>query len=351
MTTALSALDLSALSIPSTPSEFALSISATPPSVPSAPAITYNDATIGSFTNTTLEAVPTPPTYTKPTNSVSFTNIVSYIGTKQDLEKAQTEIQHQTTVLNSYNGDIINELNEFNSQMENQKIAVNHIIRQAELTQQMMIDKSKSTTEINIQNEAQAMAGLIANYQAVLSKYSADLNRYQQIVNAEVTAYSTNLQRYNEQLNAIKTSIDKAVQEYRANLELWQTKRQTELSQYTADIQNEQNDFQKELAEYQATVQKAMRQAELDQERLMLSASKTTDLSIQNKAQNLNASIELYKGTLELYSLQINSYSQDVNKAVNKYSNTIQKYLAQIEANDKLIEQCRKEYQQIVSMI
>jgi len=384
MTAVPDALSLSGISIPSAPADFALSISATPPSVPSAPAITYTNAVIGAFDPIVIGPIPTPPTYTKPTNSVSFTNISSYIATKQDLEKAQTEIQHQVTVLNSYNADIINELNKFNSQIENQKLSVQHIIRQAELFNENMLRKSETQSNLNLQDEIQNLNAAIANYQAVLGKYNGDLTRYQQIVNAEVSVYSTNLQKYSQQLDSVRASTDKAVQEYRTNLERWQTQRNTELNQYASDIQNEFNEFTKELKIYESTVQTALKQADLTQDRLreqslkvvelnkfnaqqaiqtalqneqqslvadIQNKAKAAEVDILNKTKTVDVSIEQYKANLELFMSKLNMYASDINKAVQKYSLNIQKYLGAINSTDSIIEQCRKEYQQIVSMI
>lgn len=384
MTIVPDALSLSGISIPSAPADFALSISATPPSVPSAPVITYTNAVIGAFGPIVIDPIPTPPTYTKPTNSVSFTNISSYIATKQDLEKAQTEIQHQSVVLNSYNNDITNELSKFNSLMENQKLTVTRAIKQAEFEQEKFMTQGKAQTDLNIQNELQTTAALIANYQAVLGKYNGDLTRYQQIVNAEVSVYSTNLQKYSQQLDSVRASIDKAVQEYRTNLERWQTQRNTELNQYASDIQNEFNEFTKELKIYESTVQTALKQADLTQDRLreqslkvvelnkfnaqqaiqtalqneqqslvadIQNKAKAAEVDILNKTKAVDVSIEQYKANLELFMSKLNMYASDINKAVQKYSLNIQKYLGAINSTDSIIEQCRKEFQLIISLI
>jgi len=140
-------------------------------------------------------------------------------------------------------------------------------------------------------------------------------------------------------------SVNKEVQQYKTNLDKWITLRQTELNQYQLDIQNELNDFQKEDAEYQSTVKKAIRQSELDQERLMLSANKTTDLNLQNEAQTLNASIALYKDKLEKYLGQLQSYSSEVQNASTKYNLDQQKYTAQINHYNIILQGAKKEFE------
>jgi len=80
---------------------------------------------------------------------------------------------------------------------------------------------------------------------------------------------------------------------------------QPKVSEFNATVNNALNVFTKELEIYRATTQAAIRQAELDQERLMLSANKTTDLSIQNKAQTLSKDISLYKDKLQKLVLSL----------------------------------------------
>ena len=98
------------------------------------------------------------------------------------------------------------------------------------------------------------------------------------------------------------------------------------LDNYSQDIQNELNEFQRELSIYQSTVQNAIRQAELDQERLMATANKTTDLNIQNEAQTLSAAINLYKDTLQKYSEDLGLYNQTVTKEIQEYRANLEKW-------------------------
>lgn len=418
------------VNFPSVPTAFSFSINVVIPTAPNAPAITWSDGTLGTYTATTIAALPTAPTYTKPSTTASFTNTGTYIATNQDLAKAQTEIQHQNAILELYGKDLYNELNEFNAQLEEYKAGVQKVIRQAELDQERILKLANDETNLNLQNAIHAASTSLQNYQLSLNRYLAQIDSYGKVVESEVRAYVTNLDRFridretlltqynldiqnelnefnkelavyqstvqkaiedarlaqqrilqnagdakevniqneiytlneqvqeyqaslglfNEQLTLYAHNINKEVQQYQTNLQKWTITRQTQLQLYSNDIQNELNEFNKELAVYQSIIQKEIEQARLDQERLMLTANKTTDLSIQNKAKDLEKQIANAHALLEKYSLQVNAYGVSTNKAVGKYQSDIQKYLGEVQANTQLIEQVKKEFQMIVGV-
>lgn len=289
------------ISLTAAPSDFSYSISVVFPTPPSAPAYSYTDATLGTYTATTIGALGSAPTYTKPTTTFSVSDATTYIATAEDLEKAQTEISKQRELLNQYVQDINNELNEYNSAVEVYRASLQTAIKQAELDQERLMLSANKTTDLSIQNKAQTLSAGISLYRDSLQLYSEEVDAYAKIVNKELELY-------------------------KVNLEKWINDRQTLLQQYSLDIQNEVNEYQKELAIYQSTVQQAIRQAELDQERLMLSASKTTDLSIQNKAQTLNADISLYKDKLQKFVEQIDLFRAQVDSEIQTYRTNLDKW-------------------------
>ena len=349
MTTAVAALDMSAITLPSAPTDF--SLTATVPTAPTDASYSYTDATLGTYTATSVGAWISVAAYAKPTTTFDITTATTYIGTDEDLEKAQQELSKQSLLLDQYGKDLYNELNEFNTAIEESKSLLTRGIEQAKLDQQRLMMEAEKTTDLSIQNKAKTLEKDIQLYLSKLQNYSTQVNSYQASVNAEVQAYQQLIDKYRESLNAVRIQVEKAVQEYRANLERWQTQRQTELSEYSANMQNELNEFNKENAEYVSTVQKAIRQAELDQERLMLSASKTTDLNLQNAAQTLNAAIELYKTKMEKYLGQINQYGAEVNKVVNEYQIKVQQAQTVTDKYQMLVTQLQNEYKAFLETI
>lgn len=298
----------------------------TAPTTPTAPTIAYVDALIGTYTSTTIGDLGTAPSYTKPTTTFDITNATTYIGTEEDFEKASVEINKQATLLEQYGKDLYNELNEFNKELEIYKSTVQKALEQARLDQERLMIVGRDTTNLNLQNEAQTLQALIKDYELELQKYISDLDAYGRKINTAVQQYAQNLDRYKS--NA-----------------------QTELQAYGLDIQNELNEFNKELAIYQSTVQKAIRQAELDQERLMIVGRETTNLNIQNEVQTLQGAIALAQTKLQKYQGQVGAYGTQVNYAVQKLQSYIQKYLGEVQANTQIIEQLKAEFKQVVSVL
>lgn len=292
------------ISLTAAPSDFSFSIDVVIPTAPADASYSYSDAVLGTYTATTIGSLGTAPAYTKPTTTFSITNATTYIQTNEDLEKGQAELQMQNALLEQFGKDLYNELNEFNKENEIYKSTVQNAIRQAELDQERLMLAANKTTDLSIQNKAQTLNASISVSKDKLQKYAEQLDAYAKIVNKEVTLYKTNLDK-------------------------WVTQRNTELSQYQLDIQNEQNEFIKELEVYKSTVQNAIRQAELDQERLMLNANKTTDLSIQNKAQTVNKDISLYKDKLQKFASQIDLFRSQVESEVQVYRANLEKWQTQ----------------------
>lgn len=312
--------------LPTTPTDFSFSADVVKPTIPSPLSLVWNVPSLGDFTSVTIDAIPTPPIYIKPTTIASFTSATTYIGTDEDAAKANAELQKQGTILDLYGKDLYNELNEFNGEMENQKLAVQKIFEQAKLLQENILAKSAKQTDLNITNAVESVKTNLEAYQANLQRYTSELNAYQQIVNKEVTLYVTNLDK-------------------------WKTDRATLLQQYSVDVQNEVNEFNKENTEYQANIQKAIEQAKLDQERLMLTANKTTDLSIVNRAKQLEADIAEYQSILGKYSNQLNDYQLKVNKSIQEYLGKVQKQALEFQTLDKIIVNLKQEFNDYIGRI
>jgi len=348
LSTVIDDLDTSGINIPNAPADFTLTV--TPPTAPTDANYSYTDAILGTYTATTIGSLGTAPTYIKPTTTFSAANISTYIATDEDLEKAQTEISHQSSLLQLFSADIQNELNEFNKENVEYQATVQKAIEQARLDQERLLTVGKDTTNLNLQNKANALTGQIELYRAKLAKYNAELISYQQEANAQVNSYQQLLGKYAETLNSVKVQVDKAVQQFRANLEKRTLLRNTELQQYSNDIQNELNEFNKENIEYQSSIQKAIHQADLDQQRLIEAARMTTDVNLQNKIQNVKTEIEEYRDTLQKYLADVQSYSSQIQIRVAEYNGNIQRVLSQYQGMEQQLEKIKREYNDIIKI-
>src|SRR5574343_52076 len=381
MTTAIDSLDMSLITVPSAPADFSLvstapstiaafSLVATAPSPPDDASYSYTDATLGTYTATTIASSEVAPTYTKPTTTASFTNANTYIGTDIALAKAQTEINQQLGIIDLYGKDLYNELNEYNCALEVYKVVLVKEIEHAGLEQERLIQTANKTTDLSIQNKAktlkaasqlyisklqkyasqidsfgQSVNAEVNAYKEVLDKYVADLNAFRIKAEAEFQTYQQGLQKYRESVTAFIANYGKSVQQFQGNLAKWQTQRQTELAEYSSGIQNELNEYNSATEVYRGSIQKAIRQAELDQERLLTVGRDTTNLNIQNEIQTLNAAIELYKSKLEKFLRQINLFNAQVNSEVQTYQQKLGKFGGDIQSYVAQIDNARTKYQ------
>jgi len=289
------------ISLSSAPTDFDFTIAVAIPTAPSAPSFTYTDATLGTYTRAEVGSLGTAPTYTKPTTSATFTDLETYIGTDEDLEKASLEVQNQNARLQNYQMDLYNELNEFNKELEEYKSTVQKAIEQARLDQQRILQQGSETLQLNLQNEAQTTATQIKEYESKLGKYQSEINAYQALVNKEVTKYSTNLQK-------------------------WIQQRNTELNQYQLDIQNELNEFNEDLRNYEILVENKNNNAQLLQQKLIDDAQRADNIALQNEIQTLQAAVADYQGEISRYSTQIQSYGQEVNAEVSQFASNLEKW-------------------------
>jgi len=215
--------------------------------------------------------------------------------------RVQKWAKDRETLLNQYNLDIQNEVAEFNKELEIYKSTTQKAIEDARLLQESLLTKGTQNTNLNVQNAVNELNSLVQEYSSILNKFQTEVNGYSQEVNAEVNEYSQNLQA-------------------------WTTDRQTLLNQYSLDIQNELNEFNQENVEYQASIQRAITDANIEAARILSEAGKSTDLSIQNQAQDLVAQIQDYTLELQKFGQDISLYSQNVNKEVSEFRSNLDRY-------------------------
>lgn len=176
-------------------SALALGSISTSPSAPVDASYSYSNASLGTYTATTIGDFGTLPTYTKPTTTFSITTATTYIGTDEDLDKAGSEMNKQNLLLDQYGKDLYNELNEFNGELETKKITVQGLIRQAELDQERLMLSASKTTDLNLQNAAQTLNAAIELFKSKMEKYLAQINQYSAEVNKVVNEFQIKVQQ------------------------------------------------------------------------------------------------------------------------------------------------------------
>ena len=172
------------------------------PVTPIAPSFTWTDASIGTYSPTIIGSLGTAPTYTKPVTGAAFTNAGVYIDTDQDIELGKASLDIQNSLLNNYQLDIANELNEYNKELEIYKSTVEQVFKQAELTQQVVLQSAKDTTDLNLQNEIYSFNKQIEQYKSNLQLYSSQIESYGANTNKVIQEYSADINKYSQLLNS-----------------------------------------------------------------------------------------------------------------------------------------------------
>lgn len=235
---ALNALSYATITPPSVP--IALTLSSVAPTAPLDSSYSYTDATLGTYTATTIGSLGTAPTYTKPTTTFSLTDATTYIGTNQDLERGQVEITKQNALLSQYNQDISNELNEFNKEAEVYKSTVQAAIKQAELDQERLMVTANKTTDLSIQNKAQSLNTSISLFKDKLQKFASQIDLYQASVNSEIQLYAQNLGRFQGQLQLYSSQVQDASIKYNSD----QQKYTGQINHYNSILQGVKKEFE-----------------------------------------------------------------------------------------------------------
>lgn len=132
------------------------------PTAPSAPSFSFTDVTGQTIT------LPTLTSYTKPTTTFSSTNLSNYINSSsEDVDLSTAEATHQKVLLEKFQMDLYNELNEVNAEIESIKIQLQRTIEQARLAQ-----------EAGMLNSTKDLEAAISQYSSSLNKYQSELQSY-----------------------------------------------------------------------------------------------------------------------------------------------------------------------------
>lgn len=141
----------------------------TPPTPPDQdlPEFTY---TSPSQTTIDLSSI-TAPTYTKPTSDFSATNLSSYVNssTTEDLDQATAEGMHQKTLLEKFQMDLYNELNEVNAELKEYESLIQVAIEEARLEQQAALHNA----DMDLEAQLRGWVNLWQGYQYEVQAYAA----------------------------------------------------------------------------------------------------------------------------------------------------------------------------------
>jgi len=255
------------------------------------------------------------------------------ITTSEDLEKGQAQVQQALAITS--NGETY--LKESQTRIANG----NAYLEEARTSLQ---EAQGYVAEVGARvQQVQGQLSVSGLYLEAVKGYGGAVQSYLGTANGYFTEAQKDLELAQSYSQSAQTYIGLA-QAYSVEVQARLANVPAKVSEFTAMMNSATITFQKENVLYQSTIQSAIRQAELDQERLMLTANKTTDLSLQNKAQTLNAAISLYKDKLQRFDGQISLYNASVNAEVQTYTPKLGKYSGQLQLYASQIQDATVKY-------
>ena len=185
-----------------------------PPASPSAPSFTYTDAALQTYVPTVIGSLGTAPTYTKPTNSASFTAAETSITTNEDVELGTAQVNKERALLEQYQLGIQDEANEFQKELAVYQSTVQKALEQAKLDQDRLIRYADTQTNVNLQNEARELERQIADYRSQIERYGALLQEYGTSVQQEASRVGSLSQKYSTEIQTLAQQLTALREEY-----------------------------------------------------------------------------------------------------------------------------------------
>ena len=202
------------------------------------------------------------------------------------------------------------------------------------------------TYQVDVQNELNEFNKDQAVYQNELQEKIQEATNQQ---NKDSQEYSAKLQKYANELQIYQANINKEMQEYTVNeiqkeMAIFNTNIQSDLQSYQLNIQNELNEFNKENSIYQAQVQQSIQDAQLEsaeegQKLQKYSAElgsyqQDIEKQVQDFTNTLSKEVQEYQSKIALYTADLQKYQAEVASETQKTALNSQKaQLYEAEAN------------------
>lgn len=188
---------------------------------PSAPNIQSIDAVASGITTTTINIGGlTAPTFSKPTVTLDFSAVDTYIDTEEDTELSQAKIAKISAQLQEYQADIQNELHEFNKENVDFQADVQVALQNAQLLQQELITEAQLATDVSKHNKIQEMQAHIQDYTLELQRWGASVQDYSAKVQAAVQEHTSNQQRVIQEHQLMMQELQVLQGQYQAALQI-----------------------------------------------------------------------------------------------------------------------------------
>jgi hypothetical protein len=273
---------------------------------------TYDAATGSLATASAVGTLATAPAYTAAGVSwfatgatgeqthADWETLTKIIVSDEDAELAGAQTQKIQTILQKYQLDTQNNLNDFNKENAEYQAEIQKLVTNAQLAAQEYQIEAQLATDVSKQNQLQKVTTEMQNFSNDLQKYGADIQNYQAEVNANIQEWTQN--------------------EFQVKYQRWQIENANMLQQYQSDMQDALNIFNADNSRYQAEIQKAVTNAQLAAQEYQLEAQLATDVSKQNQLQKVTVEMKNFENDLQKYSVDIQNYQAEVNTNIQEWT-------------------------------
>lgn len=276
------------------------------PALPTLQDIVRVDAIAQTATAAAVGSLPTPPVYAPVLPTLDFTDWES-AQAEWDPERMQAELVKVQVQLDEYQAQISEAQSKFQEEVEEYRAEVSKVVQTAQMEQEAAMLSAQNAQNAELANASEATAAQLSQAQVLLQQLQTQVSHYESELNARIAAY---------RINEIEKEIG-----------LFAQAASLALQKYATDLSIAQSAFEAQNTEYQAEVQKRLQQAQLDQERLIDVARRTTDVDLQNKLQTTQIELQEYGLNLQRHSQEMANYEAEITRVLQKWESDYKRVL------------------------
>lgn len=174
------------------------------------PTFTYTDASLGTYTPTTIGSFSDVPTDTltailgsSSTSGTPFYELATAFS-NFDIELANTKMNEIQSRISQWKEDYLG------INIPKYQASVQKVIEQARISQEQLLKLASDTTNLNLANDAKQLESQVAQYSAKLSKYKSELDYY----SGQIGLFGGKVQQYQTAFAQIVKTIEILRNEY-----------------------------------------------------------------------------------------------------------------------------------------
>jgi len=336
---------------PTRPTSIASISIPTAPTPPTAPAFTFTPATAGSVAATTLGTLPAAPSYTGPTNLTDLITMTSGTIGSSGIGGDQTDESTWFSVLSQ---QIENEEDPELAAASLQKIAQYINVLQYGIQDAIAAFNAENA---DFQREVDRIlleANIDLQEAIAQAREDGETSRFNalQTLAEQVQEYEMRVRIYQAEVQGYQAEVQGAVEAWRADeleakINYYLREYQVVLNQFQLDIQNEAQEFNAELADYTREVDRLFQQAQITMQEEISELREAGALEQQDAMGDLQAQIAQAEQSRQRYMALLEDYQIRVNADLQEWQNNEwnAKYMVWVQKYNNALQEYSIEIQ------